>query len=147
MGNLLHGSFDYRQGDDSKGYQYDCGLAACENVLIETGAFAKRSSSTLVKGVDQEESTVVNYAAANGLCATNAAGGAAYDGATTGGQQAQILAAFGISASGQYTTLTGIADALEANKGVIAEVSAEILWGAGSTTYARSCYYNNRSRC
>ena len=130
-----HSYLDYKQGDDSKKYVYDCGVAACENVLIETGALAKRGSTTVVNGVDQEESTVVNYAATHSLCDTSNSN-PYYDGGTTGGSQAQILAGFGISAKAQYTTISGIADALKAGKAVIAEVSAEKLWGSGSTTYA-----------
>ena len=119
---------DHSQGDNDKGYKYDCGLVSCENVLIETGVLAKRSSTTIVKGIDQEESAVVDYAAANKLCITSNSNHY-YDGGTYGSWQAQILAHFGVSATDQFTTLDGIASAIKNNECVIAEVDAYKLWG------------------
>lgn len=126
---------DYSQGDNSKGYKYDCGLASCENVLIETGVLAKRSSTTIVNGVDTEESTVVNYAAANGYCITSNSN-PYYNGGTYGSWQASILNHFGLSALDQYTSLSTIASTIKSGGCVIAEVDAYQLWGMGSAGYA-----------
>lgn len=126
---------DYAQGDNSKGYKYDCGLAACENVLIEAGALAKRTISTIVKGIDTIESIVVNYAAANGYCITSNSN-PYYNGGTYGSWQAKILAHFGVFATDQYTTLAGIASAIKNNSCVIVEVDAYKLWGIGAAGYA-----------
>jgi len=121
---------DYKQGDNNKGYNYDCGLASCENVLIETGVFAERSSANIVKGIDQEESTVVDYAAAHGLCSTNSS--AYYNGLTNGTDLVQVLNHFGVSATNEYTTITGIANAIQDNECVITAVDASKLWGLGN---------------
>lgn len=126
---------DYSQGDNSKNYNFDCGLVACENVLIELGIFAKRDASNIVNGVDLEESAVVDYAAANGLCDTSFAN-PYYNGGTYGSWQQKILEHFGVVASDIYATLTDIATAIKNNFKVIAEVDAYRLWGTGTAGVA-----------
>ena len=135
--NYWANSLDYAQGDNNKKYMSDCGLASCENVLIESGVLAKRVNYNPVWGsaTDTEESTVVDYAAANGLCVTSNSN-AYNDGGTYGSWQAQILQHFGVNAVDENITLNQLAASIKNGFDAIAEVSAEILWGTGTTNYA-----------
>ena len=135
-------SLDYSQGDNSRGFFSDCGLVACENVLIQEGLLSQKTgyspTETSLKGRwtygsynDTGESTVVNYAVANGL--TDSSKSDSYlDGGTTACQQWDILKNFGVPSNEVYTSLTGIANAIMADQCVIAEVDAYKLWGIGS---------------
>jgi len=127
-GNYL----DYKQGDNDLKYCYDCGLAATENVLIEMGVLDKRSKSTFVKGVDTEESEVVDFAAEHGLCDTSESN-PKYNGGTTLPDMGTILDYFGVAADWFKGEISQVADAIKASKCVIVGVASKILWGKSGT--------------
>lgn len=118
---------DSKQGDNELRYMYDCGLVACENVLIEMGIFPKRSKYTVVKGVDTQESEVVQYAAENNLCDTSNAN-PTKNGSTYLSDMQRLLSHFRVAADYMSGTITEIADYIEEGKCVIAGVASSILW-------------------
>ncbi len=104
----------HMQGDNPYGFEGDCGLVAIEGVLAQYG-------------IQVDERTVIDHAVARGLCAITD------DPATSGGTslhgQVEVLADFGVSArAARGFGLEDYAAALEAGRGVIAEVNAGVLW-------------------
>lgn len=122
---------DYKQGDNSLKYKYDCGVVACENVLIQTGDIEKRGKGTVINGLDLTESAVVNYAADNDLCITDFPINI-YNGGTTDYQQAAILTELGSIADDVIIALGTLAEYVKDGFGVIAEVISNVLWGKAS---------------
>lgn len=118
---------DYKQGDNDLGYAYDCGLVASENLLIEMGALGKRNKSTISGGVDRLESTVVDYAASNGLCEIERI--PYYSGGTYVWQQVELINSFGIEAEAVNVSLEGLAGFIKAGNCAIAEIASAVIWG------------------
>jgi hypothetical protein len=106
--------FNHRQGDNDRGFQGDCGLVACENILRQ-------------RGVNVTENDLVNYAHDHNLCCTW--GNPSDCGGTTPRQRADLLRDFGVQADTSVgCTLEGLAARIEEGRGIIASVNAGVLW-------------------
>lgn len=148
---------DYSQGDNSYKFLSDCGLVACENVLIQEGVLPEKinynpsfniSTFTYKQYNDSDESIVVNYAVKNKLCEV-ISNDPTDSGGTYPSWQINILAGFGVSAKEMDPSkfqginfskiascyknigtayVNAIANAIKNNKCVIADIDADILW-------------------
>jgi uncharacterized membrane protein len=106
--------FNHQQGDNAYGYQGDCGLVSCQDVLNQFG-------------VDVNENDVVGFAVENGLC--DSTGDASSNGGTALEQQAEILRDYNVPAHAETgRNMQDLASDIEQNKGVIIEVNAGVLW-------------------
>lgn len=120
---------DYYQGDNSYGYLGDCGLVACENILIQAGVFDKKATYAPGNGIiDQLETTVVGLAASKGWC--NNYGAAGSKGGTTVYNQESVLEYYGVQATPQLVSLENLAQFIKDDKCVITEINAYKIWGA-----------------
>jgi hypothetical protein len=94
-----YADFNHRQGDNSYGFQGDCGLVSCQDVLLQYG-------------IDVQEEDIVNFAVQQGLCETGSS--ADMNGGTSSEQRAEILNDYGIPAHVEGNgTLEGLADHIE----------------------------------
>ena len=115
---------DYYQGDNDLGYTGDCGIVACENVLIQTGGFDLRSGySPNFFGIDDYENIMVSYAASYDWCDE--------DGGTSSYDRLRILSGNLSAQIEEDASLYDIANYILDNKCVIAEVDSWVLWGYG----------------
>ena len=127
---------DYFQGDNNKGYYSDCGIASCENILIECGLLAQDTSHTPSPGQnygpgnDLQESYLVKRVVQNNLCevVTSGSNPAFNSGGTSILGQVEILKNEGLSANYALINLTQLAQYIQNNDAVIAEVDADELW-------------------
>jgi hypothetical protein len=109
-----YAQFNHQQGDNAYGYQEDCGLVSCQDVLNQFG-------------VDINETDVTGFAIENGLCEST--GDASASGGTTLEQQEKILRDYHVPAHAETgRTMQDLASDIEQNKGVIIEVNAGVLW-------------------
>ena len=77
-----YAAFNHQQGDNPYGFQEDCGLVSCQDVLNQFG-------------VPVNESDVVGHAIQNGECDVEQ-GDPADSGGTSTDEQAQILTDYGV---------------------------------------------------
>ncbi len=107
--------FNHKQGANPYGFENDCGLVAAQDILNQFD-------------IDVTETDVVEHAVRHGLCYVNPADLSA-SGGTVPETQAELLEQHGVPAH----VVTGasvedLAAAVEAGRGVIAEVNAAPLW-------------------
>jgi hypothetical protein len=108
-------AYNHQQGDNPYGFQQDCGLVSCQDVLNQFG-------------VPVSEGDVVAHAATNGECQVNP-DSASSSGGTTELQQQQILSDYGVPAHAETgASLEDLASYVEQGHGAIAEVNAGVLW-------------------
>jgi len=113
--------FNHQQGDNSYGFQNDCGLAASADVLNQFG-------------IPASENDVVNFAAQNGLTDTSNSD-PAQNGGTTMADQVTVLTDAGVPAHSETgNTLNGLASEIDAGHGVIIGVDSSILWNQPQDT-------------
>ena len=104
----------HQQGQNAQEFEGDCGLVSVEQIVRYTGE-------------ETDETTVVQRAIDNGLCAIT--DNPESSGGTTVQDQVRMLESFGIPAHADIDiTLEGLAKKVEAGDGVIAEVNAGVLW-------------------
>lgn len=109
-----YAQFNHQQGDNRYGYQGDCGLVSCQDILNQFG-------------IRVNENDVVGFASKHGLCDTT--GEANSRGGTTVQNQQEILKDYHIPA--HYETekkMSDLASYIAQDKGVIIEVNAGVLW-------------------
>jgi hypothetical protein len=107
--------FNHLQGDNSLGFQEDCGLVSDADILDQFG-----------KNVTEDD--VVQHAVQNGECYVNPFD-PSQSGGTTAESQAQILKDYGVPAHVKEAgTLDSLAKDVQDGKGVIIEVNAGVLW-------------------
>jgi uncharacterized protein YvpB len=110
-----YADFNHQQGDNAYGFQEDCGLVSCQDVLNQFG-------------IPVTETDVVGHAIQNGECDVQP-GDAADSGGTSTESQAQLLTDYGVPAhaeSGQ--SLEQLAQQVEQGHGVIIGANAGVLW-------------------
>jgi Peptidase_C39 like family len=108
-------AFNHQQGDNPYGFQEDCGLVSCQDVLNQFG-------------VPVGEGDVVGHAIQNGEC-TVLSGDPTDSGGTSADQQAQILTDYGAPAHAETgQSLEQLAQDVEQGHGTIIEVNAGVLW-------------------
>ncbi len=110
-----YAAFNHQQGDNPYGFQEDCGLVSCQDVLNQFG-------------VPVNEGDVVGHAIQNGECDVEQ-GERADSGGTSADGQARILTDYGVPAhaeSGQ--SLEQLVKDVEQGHGVIISANAGVLW-------------------
>jgi len=113
--------YNHQQGDNSLGYQNDCGLVSSADVLNQFG-------------IPASENDVVNFAAQNGLCDTSNSD-PSQDGGTTMTDQVTVLSDAGVPAHAESgNTLNGLASEIDSGHGVIVGVDSSILWNQPQDT-------------
>jgi hypothetical protein len=111
--------YNHQQGDNADGFQSDCGLVSCQDILNQYG-----------KPVTEND--VVGFAVAHNLCDTSATD-PSENGGTSVSDQATILTDEGVRAHAETNnTLDGLATDIEQGHGVIIEANAGVLWGDAS---------------
>lgn len=114
--------FNHRQGDNPYGFQQDCGLVSCQDVLNQFG-------------IAVTETDVITHAVTNGLC--QVADNPSDSGGTTAHGQAEILNDFGIPAHvEQNQSLEELAGNIQNGCAVITQANAGVLWNDAA-------YYDN----
>jgi Peptidase_C39 like family len=106
--------FNHKQGDNDLGFQNDCGLVSCQDVLRQFGILVT-------------ESDIVHHAVENGECQI------ADNPETSGGsslqEQANLLTDYGIPAYAESGySLEDLASQVEHGHGTIAAVNSGALW-------------------
>jgi hypothetical protein len=110
-----YADFNHKQGDNLYGFNEDCGLVSCQDVLNQFG-------------VPVSETDVVTHAITNNECNMDV-NSAFNSGGTTPGDQAQILNDFGVPAHAETgQSAEDLASNLEHGHGAIVEVNAGVLW-------------------
>ncbi|HBH18393.1 MAG TPA: hypothetical protein DDX14_05550, partial [Cyanobacteria bacterium UBA9579] len=128
-GNYL----DYYQGDNTREFSSDCGIVSSENVLIQTGFLDLKLNYQPGSGkIDNLESELVDYAVENSLCITSNPD-PYYNGGMYNTDIEILLEGQGASASIYDVSLDTLAQYVKDNKGIIAAVDADILWGLSDT--------------
>lgn len=116
-------AYNHQQGDNPYGFQQDCGIVSCQDVLNQFG-------------VPVNEGDVVAHAAANGECQVDPSN-TANSGGTSELQQQEILNDYGVPAHAETgASLEDLASYVEQGHGAIASVNAGVLWDDSS-------YYEN----
>ncbi|MCX4092341.1 C39 family peptidase [Nocardia sp. alder85J] len=109
--------FNHQQGDNTYGFQGTCGLCSCEDVIAQFGG-------------DVTEAQIVDHAVAKGEC--DVSGNPEAAGGTTLGDQAAVLADYGIPAHAeQQQSFEDLAAEVQQGHGVIIEANAGYLWHDG----------------
>jgi hypothetical protein len=109
-----YADFNHLQGDNPYGFQGDCGLCSCADVLDQFGH-------------NVSEADVVQHAVGHHECAVT--GDAATSGGTSVGDQVHVLHDYGVPAHGvQHESLEDLASNVEHGHGVIVEANAGYLW-------------------
>jgi uncharacterized protein YvpB len=118
-----YAAYNHVQGDNQYGFQEDCGLCSCGDVLNQFG-------------VNVSENDVVSHAVAKGECDVSESD-QTQDGGTTLADQAKLLSDYGVPAHAeQGQSLEDLATDVEHGHGVIVGVNAGTLWND-------STYYDN----
>ncbi len=122
---------DYYQGDNLLGYKGNCGIVACENILIQSGNFDPKNNYTPGFGsVDNLESAIVKDVSSKGMCLTT--GSSKQKGGTTQYDQEAILESYGVSAHVESVSLESIASYIKKGHGVIVEVNSADFWSTSN---------------
>jgi len=114
-----YADYNHQQGDNPFGFQQDCGLVSCQDVLNQFG-------------VPVTEADVVGHAIRNGQCELDP-GSPADSGGSSPEDQARILSDYGVPAhveSGE--SLEDLAGHVEEGRGTIVGVNAGVLWNDGN---------------
>jgi uncharacterized protein YvpB len=118
-----YAEFNHQQGDNPYGYQNDCGLVSCQDVLNQFG-------------IPVSETDVVSFASQHGLCNTSDAD-PSQNGGTVPDELARILNDYGVPAHTETSdNLESLATHIEQGNGVIVAVNAGVLWNDAN-------YYDN----
>jgi hypothetical protein len=109
------GAFNHHQGKNDLGYQGDCGLVSCQDVLNQHGQ-------------EVTENDIVQHADQNNLC-DNTQSKAKDCGGTTPEQQSRILKDHGVPAHVEKGgSLESLAQNIGQGRSVIVEVNSDTLW-------------------
>jgi len=112
------GNLDWVQGDEVPGFTGTCGLTSVANIAQ-------------MYGVELTEGQVVEFAAANGLCATGYMD-PGMNGGTSPGTSALLLTEAGIPAHVETgNSLDDLIGYVEEGRGIELSVNAGLLWGDG----------------
>lgn len=117
------GAYCHQQGKNDLGFQGDCGLVSCQDVLRQ-------------HGLSFSENDIVTYADQNHLCDNSQK---FFDPGSCGGtrpeQQVQILKDAGVPAHFEYGgTIDSLAAQIQQGRSVIVEVNSDTLWKTGEVT-------------
>jgi hypothetical protein len=111
-----YADFNHQQGDNPYGFNEDCGLVSCQDVLNQFG-------------VPVSETDVVTHAINGGECQIDP-NSAFNSGGTSPSDQAQILTDYGVPAHAEMGQSTeDLAANVEQGHGTIIGVNAGVLWG------------------
>lgn len=125
---------DYYQGDNSSGFQQDCGVVACENALIQSGILDLKTSYR--PGYDSLESEVIYRAIQLGAYSEGET--VADNGATYYSDRRDILQDYNpdydLSFQIFYDDFKLIGEMVESSYCIIAGVSSQALWYGGAPT-------------
>ncbi len=108
-------AFNHPQGANDLGFQGDCGIVSCQDVLNQ-------------HGINVTENDVVKFADQNNLCYNDKGQDAALLGGTLPEQQRQILDRYGISSQVKNGSIESLAQDVRQGKSVIIEVNADQFW-------------------
>lgn len=110
-----YAAFNHQQGDNPYGFQEDCGLVSCQDVLNQFG-------------VPVKEGDVVGHAIQNGECDVQQ-GDPADSGGTSADNQAKVLSDYGVPAHAETgQSLEQLGQDVEQGHGVIVDANAGVLW-------------------
>jgi hypothetical protein len=135
---------DHCQGDNAFDYWSDCGIVACENVLIQSELIKPKDNFynqqyldidtfSFVQGnTDKEETDLVKYAINQDFCDCSNQF-PYYNGGTTVLDQINILEGNGVSAHYEFLTLENLGEYIKNNHCVIAEIDANVIWSGSSS--------------
>ena len=110
-----YADFNHQQGDNPYGFQQDCGLVSCQDVLNQFG-------------VPVNEADVVGHAISNGQCEVDP-DSPGDSGGSSPQEQARLLTDFGVPAHVETgESLEDLAGHVESGRGTIVGVNVGVLW-------------------